>query len=218
MKVINLLLLSGFLLLLNGCFDNEELPIYENPEGVVLLNGEPVANAEIHFRNHFNPGGFSIGEDPRLNFSFTLNIPSDGHYTGSVFRHGADTVFATFLNRNLEAGQNEIVIPDSLLSNGIIGYEIRSTVTQISTNLFLMHKPDSTLPGTIPLTKTNINGEFTLNSRYLALGQSFNTSSGGGFDITDSLKIIVIQGQNILKIQDVRIAPDQSNFLEITLD
>ncbi|MEX0845238.1 MAG: hypothetical protein WD022_08140 [Balneolaceae bacterium] len=218
MKTSYILLLVSLLLLLSGCFDTEDIPVYEDVEGVVLLNGEPVANADIHIRNHFNPGGFSFPQDPLEDYSFIFNTPTDGQYIASLFRHGADTVYATFFDARLEFGQNEIQIPDTLLTNGIVGYQVSSPVTRLAADLFLVNKPDSTLPESLPFAKTGLNGQFLLNAAYLALGRSFRTGSGSGFEVNDSLQIIIVRDEQIIRKEEVYIAPDQSNFFEINLD
>lgn len=218
-KIKQLLFLATAFFMVTGCLNNSEKPpVYEDVEGMVTSNGEPVSNANIHIRNHFNPGGFIVNEDREGDLTITLNIQNEGLYTGNLYRNGSDTVLATFFNDSLQTGQREISIPDSLLSNGIFGYEIRNTAVQVAGNLFVVSKPDSTLPESLPFTRTNTNGEFNLNIFYLSIGQSFSTANGGGFEVTDSLEIIVTDEENVLKTEKVKVEPDQTNYFEITLN
>lgn len=217
MKLTHVLYLLT-LLLLTGCFKKDEPVIYEDVEGVVLSsNGDPINNAHVHIRNHFSPGGYDI-EGTGASVAIPFNVSFKSVYEAVLFNHGADTLIATFFKDTLSAGQHSIIIPDSLLSNGVYGYEIRSERGPLFANLFLVNKPDSLLPASRPFTTTNIRGEFTLNSLYLALGRSFGSSSGGRFEITDSLQIIVTDTSQVLKKREIEIKPDQPNFFEITLD
>ena len=217
MTKTQLLFLVSLLFIANGCFNNDEEPVYEEIEGVVLSNGEPVDKADIHIKNNFDPGGF-VNEEPRDEYTVNFNAPVSRVYKISLFRHLADSIITTFFDDTLSSGPQEIIVPDSLLSNGIFGYEISTEAGVLTGNLFLVNQPDSLLPGKLPFDQTNIRGEFTLNPDELALGQSFSTSRGGGFEITDSLQIIVTQDSTVLGKQSVKVEPNQANFFEIILD
>ncbi len=204
-------------LILSGCFfNNDSTPVYREAEGVVLENGEGVTNASIHIRNNFDPGGFS--QQPAApNYMINFSIEVEAFYSLSLFRHGSDSTYNTFFEDTLAAGEHAIQVPDSLLTNGILGYEVRSNQDLLTTSLFLVNKPDSALPGSVPFTRTNTSGEFTLNPEYLALGKSF-TSQTGSFEITDSLKIYVVQDSTIQTIKAVKYKPNQDNFFEIIVE
>ncbi|MEQ8524357.1 hypothetical protein [Gracilimonas sp.] len=216
MKHIHLLVLSGFILFFTSCINDKDIPVYEEVEGVVLENGQAVSNADIHIRNHFNPGGFSQ-ENAAEEYTINFTIQSEAVYTISLFRHGADSIFYTFFDDTLAPGNQEIIIPDSLLTNGILGYEIETNQDLVTRNLFLVNKPDSLLPGSFPFTTTNALGEFTLNQNYLALGLGFR-SIDGFFEVTDSLQIYVVQDSSIQAKRTVEVKPNKSNFFEIVLD
>lgn len=219
MKITQVFFLAAILFALNGCFPDDDIASYKDVEGVVLnSDGDRVMDAGIHIRNHFNPGGFRIDENSGEPMTISFNAPSEDVYIATLFHHGADTTFATFFEDTLSAGQQTLIIPDSLLTNGVFGYEIRTSISQLGANLFLINKPDSLLPGTRPFTGTSFSGEFTLNASHLALGRSFNTTGGGGFDITDSLQILIEMDEQIVHIEEVRVKPDKSNFFEITID
>lgn len=219
MKITQFLFLAVLLLGVSGCFPDDDVPVYENVEGVVLnSDGDPVVDVAMHIRNHFNPGGFRVDETSTAPITISFNVPNEDVYIASVFRHGSDTTIATFFEDTLSAGQHSITIPDSLLSNGVYGYEVRTSISQLGANLFLVNKPDSLLPKTLPFTGTSFSGRFSLNANHLALGRSFNTQGGGGFDITDSLQILIEMNDEIIHTEEVRVMPDQSNFFEITLD
>lgn len=219
MKTTQLLFLAALLFTMNGCFPDDDVPIYENVDGVVLNSaGDPVVDVAIHIRNHFNPGGFIVDENADEPITISFNVQNEDIYIASIFHYGADTTFATFFEDTLSAGQQTITIPDSLLTNGVYGYEVRTSIAQLGANLFLVNKPDSLLPGTRPFTGTSFSGRFSLNANHLALGRSFNTSGGGRFDVTDSLQIMVEMNDEIVHKEEVRVKPDQSNFFEITLD
>ncbi|MBD3617110.1 MAG: hypothetical protein HUJ22_11125 [Gracilimonas sp.] len=218
MKTKQLLFLVAPFFLVTGCLNNSDKPpVYEDVEGMVTSNGEPVNNASIHIRNHFNPGGFIVSGQGEEDLTISVNIQDEGLYTGNLYRNGSDTVLATFFNDSLQTGQQEISIPDSLLSNGIFGYEVRNTAVQVAGNLFVISKPDTALPESLPFTRTNANGEFNLNIHYLSIGQSFITGSGG-FEVTDSLEIIITDGENVLETEKVKVEPNQVNYFEIILN
>lgn len=204
-------------LFLGGCLGQDEVPIYNNVDGKVTENGKPVFSAQIHFRNNFDPGGFRsevIGDSVTIGF----NTTTDGVYEASLFRLESDSLLTTFFEDSLTAGEQSILIPDSLLSNGIFGYEVTSEIEYLGASLFLVNKPDSLLVGTQAFTSTNFEGDFTLDSRQMALGQTFNFSDGDRFEITDSLEIIVIKNRQIRAVEKVKIEPNEDNFFEISLD
>ncbi|MGN8225544.1 hypothetical protein [Gracilimonas sp. BCB1] len=217
MRYTSTLLLIIISLTFTGCFfNNDSTPVYREAEGVVLENGEAVANADIHIRNKFDPGGFS--QQPAApNYMVNFSVQVEALYSLSLFRHGSDSVYNTFFEDTLAAGEHAIQVPDSLLTNGILGYEVRSNQDLLTTSLFLVNKPDSALPGSFPFTRTNANGKFALNPDYLALGKSF-TSQTGSFEITDSLKIYVVKDSTIQVISGVKYKPNQDNFFEIIVD
>ncbi|WP_020403603.1 hypothetical protein [Gracilimonas tropica] len=209
-----LLLLS---VTVTGCFNQDTIPVYNNVDGQVLENGEPVFGARIHFRNNYDPGGFTqqaIGDS--VSISFRTNIQDV--YEAGLFRYSADSSFVIFFKDTLEAGQHNIQIPDSLMSNGVYGYEVFSETRYLGASLFLVNKPDSALIGTYPLTTTNFEGNFSLDAQKMALGQRFNFSDGNRFQITDSIQIIVEKDRQIRAIKSVKVKPDAENFFEITLD
>ena len=217
MKHTLLLLITGISFLFTGCFfNNDSTPVYRESEGIVLENGEGVANADIHIRNNFDPGGFTQ-EPAAQNYIINFSVQTEALYSLSLFRNGSNSVYDTFFEDTLAAGEHSITVPDSLLTNGILGYEVRSNQDLLTSSLFLVNKPDSLLPGSLPFTTTNSSGEFILNPEQLALGESF-TSQTGGFDITDSLKIYIVQDSSIQAIRAVEIEPNQDNFFEIFLD
>ncbi|WP_421773350.1 hypothetical protein [Gracilimonas sp.] len=217
MRYTSPLLLVIFSLSLSGCFfNNDSTPVYREAEGVVLENGEGVANADIHIRNKFDPGGFSQ-EPAATSYTINFSVQIEALYTLSLFRIGSDSVYNTFFEDTLAAGEHSILVPDSLLTNGILGYEVRSNFDMLTSSLFLVNKPDSSLPGSFPLTKTNANGEFTLDPEQLALGRSF-TSVSGGFEVKDSLKIYVVRDSTIQAIKPVKFKPDKDNFFEIIVE
>ncbi len=219
MKFTQLLVLAGILFVANGCFPDNELPNYSEIEGVVLdANGDPIPEANIHIRNHFNPGGFRINENAGTAVTVSFDVNTEDVYTAVLFHHGADSAFAQFFEDTLQTGRHTLTIPDSLLTNGVFGYEVRSDLASLGANLFLINKPDSLLVGTRPFTQTYFRGEFTLNPDYLALGRTFNVAGSGRFDITDSLQIMVEMDGEIAHTEEVRVKPDRSNFFEITVD
>ncbi|MAL18638.1 MAG: hypothetical protein CL670_13140 [Balneola sp.] len=218
MKLTPLVFLSTILFFLSGCLSNADGPkIYRDATGVVLTSGgDPVADADIHIRNHFNPGGFLpelIGDTVRVNFS----APTRTLYRASIYRHDANSLLATFFEDTLESGDQELIIPDSLLSNGILGFQVSTSARVLGGSLFVVNKPDSLLVGTLPFTETSAEGEFRLNSSYLAIGSSFNASSGS-FKITDSLQIMVVQDSVITSKRAVKLKANEQNFFEITVD
>lgn len=204
--------------LLNGCFDSNQPDVYENVNGTVTLNGEPISGAKIYIRNNFDPGGYNLPFAEREEFTFEFNIPEQDTYIGVLFRHGADTAFTKFFDGELNAGVNSLTIPDEDLSNGVISYLIGNQDYRVSSGLFVVNRPDSILLRTIPFTETDSSGNFSLNSLYLAFGQTFQTGAGGRFTVTDSLQIIIANKQEILSKDQVKVQPNQSNYFEIDLD
>jgi hypothetical protein len=217
LKYIYLILITGLSLLLTGCLEGTKTPVYQDVEGaVVATSGAGIAGANIHIRNNFDPGGFS--QQPSAEeFTIGFEAPVDTTYTMNLYRPGAANPFATFFNDTLSPGPQEITIPDSLLSNGILEYEIITGSEFLYSSLFLVNKPDTALIGTTPLTISDSNGEFILESDYLALGRPFQ-NSGGGFEITDSLEIIVITQDSVITKQRLKVEPNQANFFEVTID
>ncbi|MEX2478436.1 MAG: hypothetical protein WD357_08360 [Gracilimonas sp.] len=217
MRVKQLLIVVGSVLILNGCFDDNSPPVYEDIEGVVLSGGEPLTDASVHIRNHFDPGGF-IQTDGENTVSVSFSLQLRDLVTGNLYKNGGGEPFAVFFEDSLNSGNHEVEIPDSLLMNGILAYEIRNSSSQIATSLFVVNKPDSMLLDMIPFTTTNADGAFFMNKDALSLGQSFSTANGGGFDVTDSLQILITEGDEVIKTEKVRVKPDQSNYFEITID
>lgn len=203
-------------LFLTGCFKDNQLPNYETVEGVVLSGGQPVPGAQIHIRNHFDPGGFLV--DTLNTVEIPFNGPSETRYVASIFHHGAETIRNTFFDDTLSSGPHTLIIPDSLLTNGVFGYEVKTEFANLTANLFLITKPDTLLPGVLAFTEADPSGNFELNPDYLALGRVFNSTGGGRFQVTDSLQIIVTDSTQVLKVQTVQVKPDQANFFEINLD
>lgn len=216
MKFSYIIILSA--VLLSGCLKSETEPVYEDVEGVVLSNGNPLTNVEVHIRNHFNPGGFISGQSDTNGVNITIQLATKDLITGHLYKNGGEEPIATFIEDTLAAGERTINIPDSLLTNGILAYDIRSSSSLLAASLFVVNKPDSTLPGRLPFTKTDTNGEFILDVDAISVGQSFRFANGGGFEVTDSLQLIITEGENILAKESVRVLPNQSNFFEITLD
>ncbi|HET8866634.1 MAG TPA: hypothetical protein VFM80_13145 [Gracilimonas sp.] len=216
MKFSQIIILSA--VLLTGCFKSEEQPVYSNVEGVVLLNGDGVSGANVHIRSNFDPGGFITENFNENGISIEFNVQLEDLYTASLYRYGTDEILFTFFEDSLSVGVETIQISDSLLTNGLYFYQISRPSTAVAADMFIVNKPDSLLPETVPLTSTNGVGEFTLLNDYLALGRDFFTTAGGGFSITDSLQIIITNNEEILTIERVRVKPGQSNFFEITLD
>lgn len=217
MKLTHVFALIG-LLFLTGCFKNSTPDVYEDVEGVVLAsNGDPVNKAHIHIRNNFKPGGFNINES-QAQIAISFNAPYESIYEGLLFHHGAQKPLLTFFRDTLQSGEHSVEIPDSLLSNGMYGYQIRSERASLYSSLFMVNKPDSLLPKSLPFALTNSQGKFTLHALHLALNRAFNSKSGGRFAITDSLQIIITDTSRVIKKQAVYVRPNQSNFFEITLD
>lgn len=214
-----LILLGASLLFFTSCFGPaEELPVYFNVHGaVVTSDGEPVLGKQIHIRNHFRDVGFIENESYEEDYSLRINIEIQDLYTANLFRYQARNPILAFFEDTLSVGQRELTIADSLLTNGIYAYEVVAQSSLITSGLFLVNKPDSLLPGTLPFTTTQANGEYTLNAAYLALGRTFN-ATGGGFEITDSLQIIVSDNEKIIKKEYVEVLPEQENYFEIVID
>ncbi|MDR9415688.1 MAG: hypothetical protein RI564_05360 [Gracilimonas sp.] len=203
--------------MLSGCLNDEPAPVYYDIEGQILENGAPVENAQIHFRNHLDPGGFleeSIGDSVTISFDSVF----EGIYTARLYRFRADTAFITFFRDSLGLGAQNISIPDSILSNGIYAYEVISEVQNLGSRLFMVNKSDSALIGTLPVTTSDNSGDFTIDPANLAFGRNFNFSSGFGFEVTDSLEIIVIKNGEVQINENIRVLPDEENYFEITLD
>jgi len=215
-----LVLLVTSILFLTGCFGpEEEIPVYFNVHGaVVTTDGEPVVGKKVHIRNHFRDLGFIEDESYEEDYSLRFNAELQTLYTANLFRYGARNPLLTFFEDTLDVGQQELTVADSLLTNGIYGYEVLTPINLVASGLFLVNKPDSLLPNTFPFTTTQANGEYTLNAAYLALGRPFNSSAGGGFELTDSLQIIISDNEKILKKKYVKVLPEQANYFEIVVD
>jgi hypothetical protein len=218
LKSLKLLLIVVSGLFLQGCFESQEPDIYENVTGTVTYQNEPLAGADIYIRNNFDPGGYDYELATREEYTIEINVPESDSYTGSLSRFGADTVFTDFFNGELTSGVKSLTIPEEHLSNGVIGYLVRNEAYQIASNLFLVNRPDSVLLQTIPFSKTNNQGYFSLNSLNLAFGQSFNTGLGGVFSVTDTLQIIIATEQEILTKKEVIVERNQPNYFEIDID
>lgn len=214
MKNLHIALLLGSALIFSSCLNSETPDYYNFVDGRVLANGEPVSNADIHIRNHFNPGGFKVNEDNTFDIEFSVALET--YFVGNLYRYRADTAFATFLSDTLEQGDHRITIPDSLLSNGIYSYSMQNERGQGFSNLIVINKPDSALPGLTPFTKTNAEGEFVLNSFNLAFGHEFSSQEKGNFEITDSLQIIITRGDSIFAKERVKVEPNTENYFEIS--
>lgn len=214
---LSLIFLISLLIILSGCFPDQEEAIYNDVEGVVLQNNTPVPNAEIHIRNHFKSIGF-VQNPFYEDYTFTFNALVEGQYTVSVYRFGSEDPFETILQDTLPVGRKEFTIADSLLTNGLYAFEIESPGGQTAGNLFLVNKPDSLLPSTWAIASTNSEGEFTLESSYLYLGNSLRTNFAGLLQVTDSLQIYAVIDSTIEAKKSVRIKPNQANFFEIILD
>lgn len=217
MKIRQILLIVGSILVLNGCFDDNTPPVYEDVEGVVTSQGEPLGDIAVHIRNHFAPGGF-IESDGNSNLRVSLTIQTRDLITGKLYKNGETDPFATFIEDSLNSGNHEVSIPDSLLMNGILAYEIRNSSRQIASSLFVVNKPDTTLPKMMPFTKTSSTGEFYFDIDALSIGQAFTAPNGGGFEVTDSLQMIITQGDEVVGKGKVKVVPDQSNYFEITIE
>lgn len=211
-----LLVVASILAILTGCNNNEPIPVYEDVRGIVLSDGEPVPNARIYIRSHFVPGGFIA--DTLDSVSISFNAVVNTIYTGSIYHYGSDSVKNVFFDDSLETGPQTLFIPDSLLTNGIFSYNIRNEFSDIVESLFLINKPNESLPDAVPFTFADTEGNFTLDSDFLALDRIFSTTGGGSFEITDSLQIIVADTTQVLSIDTVRVEPNQANFFEITLN
>lgn len=211
-----LILLFAAILLFTGCLNNSDDPVfYNNVEGTVLSGGEPLPDAHIHIRNHFEPGGFMVSEeDDEVTIDF--NVPQRALFSGDLYRFGSDSSFASFLDDTLEAVEQSILIPDSLLSNGIFEYIIQNDLGQGFSGLLSINKPDSLIIDAAPYTVTNSAGEFTLRAFNMAFGRQFSSAESGSFEITDSLEIIVVTGDSIFTKQRVKVQPNEDNFFEIT--
>ncbi|MDR9417554.1 hypothetical protein [Gracilimonas sp.] len=216
MNKIKLVALVLLLIGLSACLKDYSIPNFEDIEGVVLLNEEPVGNANIHVRHVFDPGGLLINNLEQI--SLDIQVQTSGEYVGNLFRYGENDPFSTFLDGRLSRGVNKISIPDSLLSNGIIGYEVSGDFGPISAGLLTMSRPDSLIPSMIPFTTTDESGAFVLESINLPFRESFSRSNGRNLVISDSLDIIVANEEEILKILRVKVEPKQANFFEINLD
>jgi hypothetical protein len=214
LKLTHISALIG-LLFISGCFKTDAPDVYEDVEGVVLsANGDPVNKAHIHIRNHYKPGGFRVNET-QATVKVNFNAPYESIYEGLLYHHGAQKPMLTFFRDTLQSGEHSIVIPDSLLSNGVYAYDVRSERASLYSSLFLINKPDSLLPATLPFAVTDAQGKFTLDPIYLAVNRAFNSGIGGRFVITDSLQIIVTDNSQVLKKRTVRVKPNQSNFLRL---
>lgn len=218
MKYTHFLSVLILVLVLQGCFESAEPDVYENVTGAVTLNNEPLSGADIYIRNHFNPGGYDLKIATLDEYTFEFTVPEQDVYTASVFRHGADSILTDFFEGELNTGIHSLTIPEEHLTNGVIGYLIRNDSYQIASNLFVVNRPDSVLLQTIPFSQTNSSGYFSLNSLYLAFGQTFNTGLGGRFTVNDTLQVIIANDENILHKEEVRIQPNQPNYLEINID
>ena len=217
MKFYFFALLSIIIVISAGCLETNNPKFYQDVTGVVLdATGEPVPNADIHIRNHFNTDGFPsrvIGDSVLINFT----APSRNLYRASIYRYEARSFLNTFFEDSLDEGEQELMIPDSLLSNGLFGFQVSTPSGALGGSLFVVNKPDTALINTLPFTQTNSEGNFRLTNRFLAIGNSFNASFGE-FEITDSLQIIVVQDSLIKAKEAVKLKPNSENFYEITID
>lgn len=176
-----------------------------------------MAEADIHIRNHYKPGGFVEDEDNQIVLEFS--VPARSFYEGTLFRYNSNTAFATFLSDTLNEGDHAIAISDTLLSNGIFAYVIQNELSQGFSGLMVINKPDTALPGTVPFAQTNEEGEFILNAFQLAFGDGFTSGENGNkFEITDSLEIIITTDDNVVTVEKVKVKPNTENFFEISVN
>lgn len=219
MKLHSALLISCFLIL-SGCLGAADSPpVYFDVHGeVVTTNGVPLLDKQIHIRNHFENIGFVENRSIEDEYILRFTASTQGVYTANLFRFQAVSPFITLFEDTLSAGDQELFIADSLLTNGIYEYEILNQTNVVSSGLFLVNKPDNDLPGTIPFTKTQANGEYTLAEAQLGLSRNFNFFVGGRLELTDSLQIIISDGEKIIKKEYVKVLPEQENFFEIIVD
>lgn len=214
---ITLLLALSFML--SACYKEEEgdsLTLYADIQGVVSQNDLPVQGAEIHIKNQFSPGGFEKGNSIGIGITIPVNANITGNYELNLYRFGTEEVFLTLLDEELEPGTHNILAPDSMLTNGTYIFVLEMPFNQTYQSSFLINKPDSTLPGTLPLATTNANGAFDLEADFLAIGQSFRNGNYL-FDITDSLQIIVVLGDSIITREYIKVGKS-SNFVDINID
>ncbi|WP_142453902.1 hypothetical protein [Gracilimonas mengyeensis] len=198
---------------MTSCLNTDTPDSYRVVEGVVLHNGAPVTDAGVHIRNHFDPGGFVDGENNAVKIQFETSIPE--YFIGELYRYQTSEPFATFFSDSLTVGEYTLTVPDSLLSNGIFAYTIRTERSQGVSSLVVINKPDSLLPGTRPFTNTTAEGEFALSPIPIGFGDSFQSEQRGSFEITDSLEFIITAGDSIFATQKVEVKPNTDNFFEI---
>lgn len=206
------------LLIFTSCFKEEdESKIYADVSGVVNSGNAPVNGAEIHIKSYLDPGGFAAGDTLGTGVPISLTISNPGVYTLELYRLGASEPIARVFEDTLGLGNQEILIPDSLLSNGVYIYNVINPLDMVSQSNFLVNRPDSSLPNVLPYAYTNSTGEFEIDADYLAIDTRFRRSDDETFVIKDSLQIIVVQndeiaGRGYLKVKE------ESNFIEINLD
>lgn len=219
MKINKYLILLFCVITLVSCYkeDEDDLKVYADIAGVVDNGATPVEGAEIHIRSHFSPGGFTEGESIGQGIPLRFNAANPGTYQINLFRLGVDEVLVELLNDSLSVGEHTVLIPDSILTNGVYIYRIVTPFNQTAQSNFLINKPDSALTATLPLTTTNSNGEFEITAEYLAIDETFFRGQDDRFTITDSLQIIVVMNEEIIARKNLTVG-EEVNFVEINLD
>lgn len=191
--------------------------MYADIQGVVNSGNMPVEGAEIHIKNHFDPGGFRIGEDLGEGVTIGFTAVTHGNYSIDLYRLGSEEPFAKIMEDSLATGEYSYLVPDTLVTNGIYIYTISSPLSQPAQSNFLINKPDSALAATRPIMTTGPDGTFMIDADYLAIDQTFFRGANERFSITDSLQIIVVKdgeivGRNYLEVSE------EVNFVEINLN
>lgn len=191
------------LLLLSACGEKNTLQFGEIRGFVTDTSGEPVNNLSVHIKHHLIPGGF-VESSGSGQVRFEFNVTEKGDFLIELFRYASNKPLAVLFEGELPQGRHSIGIADSLLSNGAFRYSINAT-SQQSTRYFFVNKPDTALPTTVPITETDTEGKFIIDTRSLPLGEILQGPDINNVQVGDSLRLILTEQDSVLSTKSIQV-------------
>ncbi len=173
----NICVVLSFVILLLSCSDGTSPINYEDSNlavtGMVVdENGRPIEDAGIHYMPQLVKETKSLSK-PNPSTKISFSIPSDSSIVSLyILRYGSrDTLAVLLENEILNGGSysNDTV----QLPNGIFLYVIvinGITTEKLTLNIIL---DSSDLEVALPLTKSDIYGNFSFPSKILGIGEKF---------------------------------------------
>ena len=188
---------------------------------VIDSHGNPVENVDVHYIFTVPPA--SLGKSQNMNTSvmITFGVSRRSMVVVEIFRYFRNDSLGRIVHDTLNAGQYSYQLDISKFTNGLYVYRITIDTLKVERVFFCLDPDLATLLQTVPLVRTNANGEFTLPYQLLGFNYPLvrTSASGAIIDttfISKSIQLVLSKAPSML-IKQVTIDSQKETDVTLTL-